>query len=173
MKKINLPLLSTENLKAGDSILLTGTIYTARDAAHKRLCELIADGKPLPIELSHAAIYYAGPCPQKPNQIMNSCGPTSALRMNKYAPILFDRGVQCTIAKGPVSQEVIDSIIRNKAVYFCATGGAGALISKCIKSAEVVAFDDLGTESIKKLHVKDMPVIVGIDAMGNQLFVSK
>ncbi|MGI6152358.1 MAG: FumA C-terminus/TtdB family hydratase beta subunit [Christensenellaceae bacterium] len=169
---ITLPLSESTiaQLRAGDSVWLSGTVFTARDAAHKKLCALLTEGQPLPICLSGAAIYYAGPCPAKPGQVINSCGPTSAVRMNAYAPALFDSGVCCTIAKGPVSEEVRRAIMRNHAVYFCATGGAGALISKCITAAEEVAFLELGTESIKKLTVENMPLIVGIDAQGNSLF---
>ncbi|MDL2237134.1 FumA C-terminus/TtdB family hydratase beta subunit [Christensenellaceae bacterium OttesenSCG-928-K19] len=172
MNKLQLPLTreQTASLKAGDSVLLTGAIYTARDAAHKRLVDMIMQGESLPISLKDTAIYYAGPCPSKPGQVMNSCGPTSAVRMDAYAPILFDKGVSCTIAKGPVSDEVRQAIVRNGAVYLCAAGGAGALISKCIKAAQTVAFDDLGTESIKRLEVEEMPLIVGIDSRGNSLF---
>ncbi len=173
MKHLTLPLSEEQidRLSAGEPVLLSGVIYTARDAAHKRLCTLIQEEKELPFNLINASIYYAGPCPQKPGQIMNSCGPTSAIRMNAYAPLLFDRGVKCTIAKGPVSGDVVSAIVRNHAVYFCATGGAGALISQCITAARVFAFDDLGTESVKQLTVREMPLIVGIDCRGESLFI--
>ncbi len=172
MKKLQLPFQEGElaKLKAGDTVLLSGEILTARDAAHGRLAAMIAQGRPLPVNLAGAAIYYVGACPAKPGQVIGSCGPTSALRMDTYAPILFDNGVVCTIAKGPVAQQVVDSIVKNKAVYLCATGGAGALLSKCVKSAEVVAFAELGTEAISRLVVEDMPLIVGIDSKGESLF---
>jgi fumarate hydratase subunit beta len=172
MKQITLPLMEQQitELAAGDMLLLSGVLYTARDAAHKRLYELIKTGQSLPFSLACAVIYYTGPCPAKPGQIINSCGPTSALRMDSYAPLLFDHGVKCTIAKGPVSQEVHDSIVRNHAIYLCATGGAGALISKCVVAAEVLAFSDLGAESVKKLTVVNMPLIVAIDCKGESLF---
>lgn len=172
MTKISLPFPIEERkaLRAGQTVFLSGVIYTARDAAHKRLCEMIEKGEPLPIGLLGSAIYYAGPCPTKPGQVIGSCGPTSAIRMDAYAPLLFDCGVAFTIAKGPVSEDVRQAIARNGAAYLCAAGGAGALISKCVRAAETVAFEDLGTESIKKLTVADMPLIVGIDSSGNSLF---
>ena len=169
--RLNLPLTKEqiETLSAGDSVLLTGTIYTARDAAHKRLCAILDKGEALPFDIKKATIYYAGPCPAKPGHVFGSCGPTTSGRMNAYAPRLFDLGVQCTIGKGPLGKEVIESIQKNCAVYFCATGGAGALISKCVKSAEVVAFDDLGAEAVNKLEVVDFPVIVGVDSNGHNI----
>lgn len=172
MKQLQLPFQEGElaKLKAGDTVLLSGEILTARDAAHARLTALLAKGSQLPVNLAGAAIYYVGACPAKPGQVIGSCGPTSALRMDTYAPILFDNGVVCTIAKGPVAQQVVDSIVKNKAVYLCATGGAGALLSKCVKSEEVVAFAELGTEAISRLVVEDMPLIVGIDSKGESLF---
>jgi fumarate hydratase subunit beta len=159
-----------EGLTAGDAVLLTGGVYTARDAAHRRIADLIGAGAPLPFDLAGAAIYYVGPCPAKPGQAIGSCGPTSAVRMDAYAPLLFDRGVKCTIAKGPVSSDVAESIRRNRAVYLCATGGIGALLSQCVLSAAPVAFEDLGSEAVQKLEVKDMPLIVGIDGKGGSLF---
>lgn len=172
MIKLKMPFQNKEMeaLRAGDAVLLTGSVYTARDAAHQRIVDLIEAGAPLPFEPVGAAIYYTGPCPAKPGQVVGSCGPTSAVRMDAYAPFLFDKGVKCTIAKGPVSQEVAGSIRRNKAVYLCATGGAGALLSKCVTAAEPVAFEDLGSEAIQRLEVKDMPLIVGVDSRGNSLF---
>ncbi len=173
MTRLTLPFLNgeAEKLKAGDTVLLCGEIYTARDAAHKRLTEMLARGEALPIELCGCAIYYVGACPAKPGEVIGSCGPTSALRMDAYAPALFDRGVKCTIAKGPVAESVAASIAKNGAAYLCAAGGAGALIKKCVQSCELVAFGDLGTEAIYKLTVKDMPLIVGIDSKGESLFV--
>lgn len=171
-KQLATPLTNEQitQLHAGDSVLFSGTLYTARDAAHKRLCAMIDAGEPLPIPLDGAAIYYVGPCPAKPGQVIGSCGPTSAVRMDAYAPTLFDAGVKCTIAKGPVAETVRRSIQKNSAVYLCAAGGAGALLSKCIAACEEVAFADLGTESIKKLEIVDMPLIVGIDSKGGTLF---
>lgn len=172
MIKITLPFSDDikQNLKAGDAVELSGVIYTARDAAHKRLVALLGSSGELPVELNGAAIYYAGPTPAKPGQVIGSCGPTSAVRMNAYAPTLYDNGVSCVIAKGPVSEPVRQSIIRNRAVYFCAPGGCGALLSQCVESAEEVAFADLDTESIKRLEVKNMPLIVAIDSAGGTLF---
>ncbi len=171
MIKLSLPMTQEQikSLKAGDAVLISGTIYTARDAAHKRLTALIENSQPLPFAFKGAAIYYAGPCPAKPGQVFGSCGPTSSYRMNAYAPLLFDLGVQCAIGKGPMSSEVIEAIKRNSALYFCATGGAGALITKCVQSVEIIAFEDLGAEAINKLEVVDMPLIVGIDSHGNNI----
>lgn len=157
-------------LRAGDTVYVSGDIYTARDAAHKRLCTMLEDGEPLPVPLSGQAIYYCGPCPAPPGKPIGSCGPTSALRMDAYAPVLYDEGVAAVIAKGPVSEEVRRSIMKNGAVYLCAAGGAGALIAKSVLGSAPVAFEDLETESIKKLTVRDLPVIVGIDSTGASLF---
>ena len=159
-----------EKLNAGDRILLSGVVYTARDAAHKRIKAMIDNGSELPFDLDGAAIYYAGPTPTPDRLSIGSCGPTTSSRMDKFAPTLLDMGLKCMIGKGPRSKEVVDSIIKNKAVYFCAVGGAGALASKHIKSCEVIAFDDLGCESIKKLEFVDFPLIVGIDSMGKSIF---
>lgn len=160
------------HLEAGDTVFLSGEIYTARDAAHKRLCALLEEGVPLPIPLKNQAIYYCGPCPAPPGHPIGSCGPTSALRMDAYAPVLFGEGVTAVIAKGPFSEEVRKSIAKNGAVYLCAAGGAGALMAQCITASQAAAFSDLGTESIKKLTVKDMPLIVGIDSTGKSLFAA-
>ncbi len=175
MKEYILPMSKEEllTLKAGDTLSVSGEIYTARDAAHKRLYNLIENNEELPLNLQDCWIYYAGPCPQKPGQIINSCGPTTASRMNKYAPTMFAMGMQGVIAKGEFCREVTDAIIAHKGVYLCATGGAGALISKCVLKQEFVAFEDLGTEAIVKLTVKEMPLIVGTDSKGNSLFSSK
>ncbi|WP_294387936.1 Fe-S-containing hydro-lyase [uncultured Clostridium sp.] len=172
IKTINTPLTEsiTTKLRAGDSILLTGTIYTARDAAHGRLINLLNEGKELPINLKDEIIYYVGPTPEKPGQVIGSAGPTTSYRMDSYAPRLLDLGLKGMIGKGARSQEVIDAIKRNKSVYFGAIGGAGALISKCITSCEVIAYDDLGAEAIRKLEVKDMPLVVIIDTEGNNLY---
>lgn len=169
---ISLPLTeeNTKDLKAGDYIYLTGTIYTARDAAHKRMDETLAKGEKLPIEMKDNTIYYMGPSPAREGRPIGSAGPTTASRMDKYAPKLLDLGLRGMIGKGRRSQAVMDAIVRNKAIYLAAVGGAGALLSKAIVSSEVVAYDDLGTEAIRKLEVKDFPVIVVIDNEGNNLY---
>jgi len=149
-------------LKVGEEIFLSGYVFTARDAAHKRMIEAIDRGESLPIDIKDACIYYAGPCPAKPGQIIGSCGPTTASRMDRFAPRLYDMGLRCVIGKGPVGDEVKQSIKRNNACYFAATGGAGALIASCVISVETIAYEDLGAESIKKLEVKDFPVIVAV-----------
>lgn len=159
-----------ESLKSGDYVYITGTIYTARDAAHKRMSEALARGEELPIDVKDQIIYYMGPTPAKEGQAIGSAGPTTASRMDKYAPKLLDLGLSGMIGKGKRSQDVIDSIVLNGAVYFAAVGGAGALLSKCIKKSEVVAYDDLGTEAIRKLEVENFPAIVVIDRMGNNLY---
>lgn len=159
-----------EKLKSGDYVYISGTIYTARDAAHKRMYECIEEGKELPISLLGNAIYYLGPSPAREGQVIGSAGPTTSSRMDKYTPAMLDLGLKGMIGKGKRSKEVIDAIVRNKAVYFAAVGGAGALLSKCIKKAEVIAYDDLGTEAIRKLSVENLPVIVVIDKDGNNLY---
>ncbi len=160
------------DLKAGDYVYITGTIYTARDAAHKRMQETLDRGEPLPIELQNNLIYYMGPSPAREGRPIGSAGPTTASRMDKYAPRLMDMGLAGMIGKGKRSQAVMDAIVRNGAVYFAAVGGAGALLSKSIIASEVVAYDDLGTEAIRKLEVKDFPVIVVVDKDGNNLYES-
>lgn len=171
-KIIHAPLIMEEvaDLRAGDSVLLTGTIYTGRDAAHKRLCEMIEKGEALPFDLRNQVIYYAGPCPAKPGDPIGSCGPTTSYRMDAYAPTLCDLGLIGMIGKGQRSQSVIEAIKRNGGAYFAATGGAGALIAACVKSAKVIAFDDLGTEAIRELEVENLPLIVAIDAKGGNLY---
>ncbi len=159
-----------QGLKSGDYVYISGTIYTARDAAHKRLFEAYNKGEALPIELSNNIIYYLGPSPAREGQVIGSAGPTTSSRMDKYTPLLLENGLSGMIGKGKRSMEVISSIVKNKAVYFAAVGGAGALLSKCIKEAEVVAYDDLGTEAIRKLRVEKLPVIVVIDSEGNNLY---
>lgn len=161
-----------ESLKVGDKILLTGFIYTSRDAAHKRISELISKNMDLPFEIKDAVIYYAGPTPAKENQAIGSCGPTTSGRMDKFAPGLLDLGLAAMIGKGERNQEVRDAIVRNKAIYFCAIGGAGALASKCIKSCEVIAFEDLGCESVKKLYIEDFPLVVANDSKGGDIFIT-
>jgi len=171
-KVLNVPFTKEEalSLRAGDSVKLTGTIYTARDAAHKRMDEAIAAGQELPFDLTENVIYYMGPSPAREGRPIGSAGPTTASRMDKYAPALLDLGLKGMIGKGKRSQAVKDAIVRNGAVYFAAVGGAGALLSKSILSSEVIAYDDLGTEAIRRLEVKDFPVIVVIDAEGNNLY---
>lgn len=160
----------TADLKIGDYVYITGTIYVARDAAHKRMIEALDRGEELPINIKDATIYYMGPSPAREGRPIGSAGPTTATRMDKYAPTLLDLGEKAMIGKGKRSQAVIDAIIRNKAVYFAAVGGAGALLSKCIKESEVICYDDLGAEAIRKLYVEDFPAIVVIDREGNNLY---
>ena len=150
--------------------MLSGVVYTSRDAAHKRITELIEAGKPIPYDLDGAVIYYAGPTGTKEGMVIGSCGPTTSGRMDKFSPDFLDRGLAAMIGKGERSQEVIDAIIRNNAVYFCAIGGAGALACKCIKSCEVIAFEDLGCESVKRLCIEDFPLTVAIDCHGGNIF---
>lgn len=169
---INAPLTKedTTKLKAGDMIYITGTIYTARDAAHKRMSEALSNGQTLPLELEGNIIYYMGPSPARPGRPIGSAGPTTASRMDRYAPTLLDLGLRGMIGKGKRTKEVQDAIVRNKAVYFAAIGGAGALLSKAITSSEVIAYDDLGTEAIRKLQVENFPCIVVIDSDGTNLY---
>ena len=161
---------TAKTLHAGDYVYITGTIYTARDAAHKRMQETLQRGEALPLEMKENVIYYMGPSPAREGRPIGSAGPTTASRMDKYAPELLDLGLGAMIGKGKRSQEVKDAIVRNGSVYFAAVGGAGALLSKCILSSEVIVYDDLGTEAIRKLQVKDFPVIVVIDSEGNNLY---
>lgn len=158
------------SLKAGDYVYLTGTIYTARDAAHKRMQETLDAGGELPVSMDRNIIYYMGPSPAREGRPIGSAGPTTASRMDKYAPKLLDLGLGAMIGKGKRSKAVVDAIVRNGSVYFAAIGGAGALLSKRILSSEVIAYDDLGTEAIRKLEVKDFPVVVVIDSEGNNLY---
>ena len=157
-------------LRAGDKLTVSGTIYTARDAAHKRLTELIASGEELPLDIRGAAIYYAGPTPEKPGQVIGSCGPTTSGRMDAYAPMLLDRGLAVMIGKGDRNAAVIDAIVRNGAVYLAAMGGAGALMGSCVKAARIVCYEDLGCEAIRELKVENMPLTVVIDSQGNDLY---
>lgn len=157
-------------LKAGDRVLLSGTVYTSRDAAHKRIFAALKNGEKLPYDLNGAAIYYAGPTPAPESLAIGSCGPTTSGRMDPYAPALLDAGLTAMIGKGERSDEVCEAICRNKGVYLCAIGGAGALASKCIKSCEVIAYEDLGCESVKKLEFDNFPLIVAIDCSGGNLF---
>ena len=171
-KYINVPLGAKDaaDLAAGDYVYLTGTIYTARDAAHKRMYEALINGEQLPLDMKDNIIYYMGPSPARPGRVIGSAGPTTASRMDKYAPRLLDLGLKGMIGKGKRTQEVKDAIVRNGAVYFAAVGGAGALLSRSIISSEVIAYDDLGTEAIRKLEVKNFPVIVVLDSQGNDLY---
>ena len=171
-KYITAPITKEEaaELKAGDYVYITGTIYTARDAAHKRMDESLRKNESLPLDIKEQMIYYMGPSPAREGRPIGSAGPTTASRMDKYAPRLLDLGLGAMIGKGKRNQEVIDAIIRNNAVYFAAVGGAGALLSKCITSSEVIAYDDLGTEAIRKLTVEKLPAIVVIDTEGNNLY---
>ena len=170
--KLNTPftIADTAKLTAGDYVYLSGTIYTARDAAHKRMSDTLDAGGSLPLDINGKILYYLGPTPARPGKVIGSAGPTTASRMDKYAPRLLDMGQIGMIAKGKRTQPVIDAIVRNGAVYFASVGGAGALLSKCITSSEIVAYEDLGTEAIRKLQVKDLPVIVVIDSKGNNLY---
>lgn len=157
-------------LRAGDSCLITGVIYTARDAAHKRLCDLAAKGEELPIDLKDSVIYFAGPAPAKPGQVIGSAGPTTSYRMDAYSPFFIEKGQTGMIGKGKRNETVIEAMKKYGAVYFGAIGGCGALLAKCIKKAEVVCFEDLGAEAIRRLEVEDFPAIVIIDSYGNNLY---
>ncbi len=157
-------------LHAGDRVLLSGTVYTSRDAAHKRIFECIENNKPLPYDLIGAVIYYAGPTPTPPGMAIGSCGPTTSKRMDPYTPRLLDMGVAATIGKGERSAEVCEAIVRNKSVYLCAIGGAGALAALKITDCEVIAFDDLGCESVKRLTFSDFPLTVAVDCNGGNIF---
>jgi fumarate hydratase subunit beta len=172
MIKINTPLTDNivRTLKAGDEVAISGTIYTARDAAHKRLCELIAQGKELPVSLAGQVIYFVGPTPARQGQVIGSAGPTTSARMDKFSPVLLDAGLKGMIGKGYRGEAVRESLKKNCAVHFAALGGAGALLSQYIISAEVVAYEDLGTEAIRKLELKDFPAIVAYDSFGNTVF---
>ena len=171
-KHILLPITKeiAATLNSGDYIYITGTIYTARDAAHKRMQETLQKGEELPINIKNQTIYYMGPSPARENRPIGSAGPTTASRMDKYAPQLLDLGLSAMIGKGKRSKEVLDAVVKNKSVYLAAVGGAGALLSKCIKSSEIVAYEDLGTEAIRKLEVENFPVIVVADCHGNNLY---
>ena len=172
MKSISLPLSKKDisALKVGDCVYLSGTILTARDCAHKRLFELLDSRKNLPFDIKDTIIYYAGPCPAKPDVISGSCGPTTSARMNVYAPRLLDLGLGAIIGKGEMSDTVRNAVKRNKSVYFAAVGGAGALYASCITHSECIAFEDLLSEAIYKLEVKDFPVIVAYDSFGNSIY---
>lgn len=171
-KHITVPLSAdtAASLRAGDYVYLTGTIYTARDAAHKRMCETLERGEQLPLDMKDNVIYYMGPSPAREGRPIGSAGPTTASRMDKYAPMLLDLGLRGMVGKGKRNQAVKDAIVRNRAVYFAAVGGAGALLSHSIIKSDVIAYEDLGTEAIRKLEVREFPVIVVMDAAGNDLY---
>ncbi len=171
-KYIETPLTKdkVKDLHAGDYVYISGTIYTARDAAHKRMTEELAEGKSLPFDIANQIIYYLGPTPNREGQVIGSAGPTTSSRMDKYAPVLMNMGQTGMIGKGKRSTEVIESMKKNKAVYFAAVGGAGALLSQCIKKSKVIAYDDLGTEAIRELYVENLPVITVIDCQGNNMY---
>lgn len=158
------------SLKAGDMVYISGTVYTARDAAHKRLCEMIERGEPMPFDFTGQAVYYAGPAPAKPGKPIGSVGPTTGGRMDAYSPTLIAKGLKVMIGKGTRSAEVVNAMKEHVGVYFAAIGGAAALMAKCVESAEVIAFDELGTEAIRRLQVKELPVVVAIDSHGNDMY---
>ena len=172
MKTVQLP-GGMDALRAGDIVRVSGEIYTARDAAHRRLCALLDAGEPLPFSIAGAVIYYAGPCPARPGQAIGACGPTTSGRMDAYAPQLLRAGLAGMIGKGPRRPPVVEAMRETGAVYFTATGGAGALLASRVRKAETVAFEDLGTEAIRRLTVEDFPVIVAIDAHGGNLYESE
>ena len=171
-KRITLPLTEelARTLKAGDTVLLTGEIYTSRDAGHKRMCEALAKGEQLPFDPNNATIYYVGPTPAKPGQVIGSAGPTTSGRMDAYAPTMMSVGARGMIGKGARLPEVVDAMKKYSGVYFGAIGGAGALLAKCIKSCELIAYEDLGAEALRKLYIEDMPLVVIIDSEGNNLY---
>ena len=171
-KRITLPLTEeiAKDLKAGDRVLLTGIIYTSRDAGHKRMCESLAKGEELPIDPMNATIYYVGPTPAKPGTVIGSAGPTTSGRMDAYAPTMMSVGARGMIGKGARLPEVVDAMKKYSGVYFGAIGGAGALLAKCIKSAKLIAYEDLGAEALRELYVEDMPLMVIIDSEGNNLY---
>ena len=171
-KYITLPLTEekVKDLRAGDTVYLTGTIYTSRDAGHKRMCETLAKGEALPFDPMDATIYYVGPTPAKPGKVIGSAGPTTSGRMDAYAPTMMSVGARGMIGKGKRTKEVVDAMKQYKAVYFGAIGGAGALLAQCIKSAEMIAYEDLGAEALRKLHVENFPTVVIIDAEGNDIY---
>ena len=173
-RKITLPLTEelAKTLHAGDSVLVTGTIYTSRDAGHKRMCEALAKGEEIPFDPKDATIYYVGPTPAKPGAVIGSAGPTTSGRMDAYAPTMMSVGARGMIGKGARLPEVIDAMKKYSGVYFGAIGGAGALLAKCIKKAELLAYEDLGAEALRKLYVEDMPLVVIIDSEGNNLYES-
>lgn len=171
-KKVEIPFTEEQalSLECGDNVLISGVIYTGRDAAHKRMIEAVEQGNELPMNIKDGMMYYVGPAPEKPGQVIGSAGPTTSYRMDSYAPKLLDMGLRGMIGKGKRSDEVIESMIKNKAVYFGAIGGAGALLAKSIKKSDIIAYDDLGTEAIRRLEVVDLPAVVVIDSKGCNLY---
>lgn len=171
MKSITLPLSVADaaGLRAGEAVLLTGVIYTARDAAHKKLTELIRAGQPLPFSIDRAVIYYTGPCPARPGQVIGSCGPTTSYRMDAYAPIMYEAGAGGAIGKGQIGKNVIEAMKKYNGVYFIAAGGAGALLAKCVRSAEEIAFPELGAEAVRRLYIEELPAVVGVDVKGGSI----
>ncbi len=171
-KRITLPLTEelAKSLHAGDKVLLTGTIFTSRDAGHKRMCQTLENGEKLPFDVENATIYYVGPTPAKPGQIIGSCGPTTSGRMDAYAPKMLSVGARGMIGKGARSSDVIEAMKKYSGVYFGAIGGVGALLAKCVKSSELIAYEDLGAEALMKLYVEDMPLVVIIDSYGENLY---
>lgn len=159
-----------KSLRAGDMVLITGTIYTARDAAHKRLIEMLKNGEQMPFDFNGQIVYYAGPCPNPPGYVIGSIGPTTSGRMDAYSPLLIENGLKCMIGKGLRDSEVKGAIMRHVGVYFAAIGGAAALMAKCVEKAEVIAFSDLGTEAIRRLEVRDFPVVVAMDSQGSDIY---
>ena len=172
VKHITTPLTeaAARALRAGDQVLISGTIYTARDAAHKRMVEGLEKGEPLPVDFTDQLIYYVGPCPAKPGEIIGSAGPTTSHRMDAYAPTLMDHGLKGMLGKGNRGEMVINSMMKNGCVYFGCVGGAGALFQDCIKSVEVIAYDDLGTEALRRMEIENFPALVVIDTLGNSLY---
>ena len=173
-RRITLPLTEelAKSLHAGEQVLVTGTIYTSRDAGHKRMCEALAKGEPIPFDPTDATIYYVGPTPAKPGQVIGSAGPTTSGRMDAYAPTMMSFGARGMIGKGARLPEVVEAMKKYSGVYFGAIGGAGALLAKCIKKCELIAYEDLGAEALRKLYVEDMPLVVIIDSEGNNLYES-
>lgn len=170
--KINTPFTDEliKGLKMGDMLYISGIIYTARDAAHKKMCELINENKALPFDFEGATIYYAGPCPAKPGKPIGSVGPTTSGRMDLYSPQLIEKGLKVMIGKGLRNEEVINSIVKHCGLYLAAIGGAAALMAKCVKTVEIIAFEELGTEAVRRMEVENLPVIVAIDAYGNNMY---
>ncbi len=158
------------SLKAGDIVRLSGVIYTARDAAHKRICDMLNSGEQPPFPIKNSVIYYSGPCPAKPGDVIGSCGPTTSYRMDKYAPVFYESGADGAIGKGVIGDNVKEAMKKYGCVYFIATGGAGALLKSRVKKCEVVAFPELGAEAVRRLEVEDMPLIVGVDALGRDIY---
>ncbi|MBD8388658.1 Fe-S-containing hydro-lyase [Dysgonomonas sp. BGC7] len=159
-----------KSLKSGDMVYISGIVYTARDAAHKKMCELLDRGETMPFDFNGAAIYYAGPCPPKPGKPIGSVGPTTSGRMDLYTPKLIEQGLKVMIGKGLRSKEVVDSIVKHNGIYFAAIGGAAALMGKCVEKAEIIAYEELGTEAVRRLIVNKLPVIVAIDSFGNNMY---